>query len=215
MAKRFIPRKTKVRMEFVKGITLPDIIMGAIGLAGVFAFAVSNLPYHLYFALAWGVLSALMFMPIEDGLKLYASLGLLIRFIAFRKKYNKSEVDKKTNRLKIRDIIPFEGIIKDKFLDFKEYYGMVIEVKPIEFGLLNDYKQENVIRSFANALRRLTNEQTASIIKINKIVSLGTLPVVETKLLILAACSFVISEPVSSPSKYPLSDSIWISSLCL
>ena len=168
MAKRFIPRKTKVRMEFVKGITLPDIIMGAIGLAGVFAFAVSNLPYHLYFALAWGVLSALMFMPIEDGLKLYASLGLLIRFIAFRKKYNKSEVDKKTNRLKIRDIIPFEGIIKDKFLDFKEYYGMVIEVKPIEFGLLNDYKQENVIRSFANALRRLTNEQTASIIKINK-----------------------------------------------
>ena len=165
---RYIPRKTKVKMEFFKGITLSDILVAAIGVAGGIGLAVSNLPYNWYFALGWICLVAMLFLPIDDELRLYSSIGLLIRFVAFKKKYNKSDVDKKTGRLKIKDIIPFEGIIKDKFLDYKDYFGMVIEIKPIEFGLLGESKQTMVIKSFANALRRLTNEQTASIIKVNK-----------------------------------------------
>jgi len=173
MAKRLIPRKTKVKIELIKGITISDLIVAAIGVGGTIALAVSNLSIagqavNLYFALGFAVLIALMFMPIEEGLRLYASLGLLIRFIAFKKKYSKSDVDKKNGRLKIKDIIPFEKITKDKFIDFQEYYGMVIEIKPIEFGLLNDYKQEMVIRNFANVLRRMSNSQSASIIKLNK-----------------------------------------------
>ena len=45
---------------------------------------------------------------------------------------------------------------------------MVLEIKPIEFGLLGDHKQEMVVKSFANALRRLNVDQSASIIKTNK-----------------------------------------------
>lgn len=168
MAKRFIPRKTKIKMEFFKGITIADIVVALIGVAGALIFALANFEYHWYMLLGWVVIVALMFMPIEEGLRLYGSLGLLLRFIAFKKKYSKDEVDKKTNIPKIKDIIPFERIVKDKFIDFKEYYGMVIEIKPIEFGLLNEYKQENAIRTFANVLRRMSNEQTASIIKLNK-----------------------------------------------
>ena len=173
MAKRLIPRKTKVKIELIKGITIADLIVAAIGVGGAIAFAVSNFSIagqavNFYFALGWLVLVALMFMPIEEGLRLYASLGLLIRFIAFKKKYNKSDVDKKNGRLKIKDIIPFEKITKEKFIDFQEYYGMAIEIKPIEFGLLNDYKQEMVIKNFANVIRRMSNEQSASIIKLNK-----------------------------------------------
>ncbi len=165
---RYIPRKTKVKMEFFKGVTLTDIIVGAIGLAGGVGLALANFDYHWYLAIGWVCLVAMLFLPIDDDLKLYGSIGLLIRFIAFKKKYNKSDVDKKSGRLKIKDIIPFEGILKDKFLDYKEYYGMVIEIKPIEFGLLGESKQQMVIKSFANALRRLNNDQTASILKVNK-----------------------------------------------
>ncbi len=165
---RYIPRKTKVKMEFFKGITLSDIIVMAIGFAGGLLFAISNLPYHWYFALAWVCLIAMLFVPIEEGLRLYASIGLLIRFVAFRKSYSKADVDKRTNRLKIKDIVPYEGIIKDEIIDFKEYYGEVIEVQPVEFGLLNGNKQELVIKSFANALRRLSNDQSASIVKVSK-----------------------------------------------
>jgi len=165
---RYIPRKTKVKMEFFKGITLTDILVGAIGVGGAFFFAISNLPYHWYFALAWICIIAMLFMPVDDELKLYGTIGLMIRFIAFKKKYNKDDIDKKTGKLRMREIIPYEGIIKDKFLDYKDYFGMVMEIQPIEFGLLDDNKQEMVVKSFANALRRLTPEQSASIIKTNK-----------------------------------------------
>ena len=165
---RYIPRKTKVKMEFFKGITLADILVAAIGVTGVILFGLSTLPYNWYFALGWGCLVAMLFMPIEENLRLYGSIGLFIRFIAFKKKYNKSDVDKKTNRLKIRDIVPYEGIIQDKILDFKDYYAMVIGIKPIEFGLLNAHKQELVIRSFADAIRRMSSEESASIIKVSK-----------------------------------------------
>ncbi|NCB48413.1 MAG: DUF87 domain-containing protein [Clostridia bacterium] len=164
----YIPKKIRVKMEFFKGITLSDIIVAAIGFIGAILLIVSNLPYNWYLALAWVSLVAMLFLKIEDDLRIYSSLGLTIRFIAFKKKYNKSDVDKKTGRLKIKDIIPYEGIVKDKFLDFKEYYGMVIEIKPIEFGLLSGDRQDLVIKSFANSLRRINNDQTASIIKVSK-----------------------------------------------
>jgi len=168
MSQKFIPRKTKVKMEFMKGVTLSDLVVAAIGFGGAVAFAIANLPYHWYFAVAWLSLIAMLFLPIDDELKLYSSLGLLIRFIAFKKKYNKDDVNKKTGKLAMKEIIPYEGIIKEKFLDYKDYFGMVIEIKPIEFGLLGEKKQEMVVNSFANALRRLTNDQSASIVKTNK-----------------------------------------------
>lgn len=167
---RYIPRKTKVKMEFFKGITLTDILVAAIGVGGGIGLVISNLPYNWYLALGWVCLIAMLFMPIDDELRLYGSIGLLIRFIAFKKKYNKNDIDKKTGRLAIKDIIPFEGILKEKFIDYKDYYGMVIEIKPIEFGLLGENKQQMVIKSFANALRRLGHGQSASIIKTNKAV---------------------------------------------
>ncbi len=164
----YIPKRIKVRIEFLKGITLSDIIVAAIAATIAILLAFSNLPYKWYFALAWVSLCATLFLKIEEDLRLYSSLGLALRFVAFKKKYAKTDVDKKTGRLKIKDIIPYEGIIKDRFIDFKEYYGMVIEIKPIEFGLLALDKQDMVIRSFANGLRRINNNQTASIIKVSK-----------------------------------------------
>ncbi len=165
---RFIPRKTKVKMEFFKGFTLADLLVSAIAIAVAILLVVSNLPYKWYIAIGWVAIMAMLFIPIEDDLRLHACIWLVIRFIAFKKKYTKSEVNKKTNRLKIRDIIPYENIIQGKFIDFKDYYAMAIEIKPIEFGLLNNKKQEMAINSFANALRRLNNDQSASIIKVCK-----------------------------------------------
>ena len=39
---RYIPRKTKVRMEFFKGITLADILVAAIGVTGIILFGLST-----------------------------------------------------------------------------------------------------------------------------------------------------------------------------
>lgn len=168
MALKLIPKKTKVKMEFFKGITIADIIVACIGFAGGVLFALASLPYNWYLAMAWVCLVGMLFMPVDSELRLYGCLGLLIRFIAFKKRYDKNDVDKKTGKLRMKEIIPYDGILKEKFIDYGTYYGMVIEIKPIEFGLLGDHKQELVVRSFANAIRRLSGEQSASIIKATK-----------------------------------------------
>ena len=110
MAERFIPKKTKVKMEFFKGVTLADIAVAALGVGGFFGLALANFAYHWYLAIGWVALVATMFIPIDDGLRLYGSIGLLFRFMAFKKKYNKDDVDKKTGVSAMKAIVPFDGI---------------------------------------------------------------------------------------------------------
>ena len=95
---RIIPRNTKVKMQFYKGIGITDIILGVIALAFIanqiilFAFAqhikldrfhfnnTSNAIVLLYF-LAIGILVivAPMYIPIGD-IKLYQALGYAFKF---------------------------------------------------------------------------------------------------------------------------------------
>ena len=88
---RYIPKKSKVKMEFFKGITIADIIVAAIGLAGTAFLMFSNLPYGVYFGIAFLTLCVTMFFPIEEGVRLYTSLGLLFRFFAFKRKFVKGD----------------------------------------------------------------------------------------------------------------------------
>ena len=164
---RIIPRKTKVKMEFFKGITLSDIIFAIIGVAVAIALFTSNFSNNLgvWLGIAWVTIVVSMYFKIADDLRLYYTLGYIIRFIAQKKKFSK-EVQKGYSPM--NEIIPFVGVHQDRFIDFGEYYGQVIQVYPIEFSLLNEYKQEMLIETFANALRRLSNEQSASIVKLNK-----------------------------------------------
>lgn len=164
---RVIPRKTKVKMEFIRGITLGDIILALIGVAVAIALFTSNFANNLgiWIGIAWITIIVSMYFKVADDTRLYYTLGYILRFFAQRKKYSKGNEKGFT---KISEIIPFNGINQDRFIDFGEYYAQVIEIFPIEFGLLNEYKQNMLVETFANALRRLANEQMASIVKINK-----------------------------------------------
>ncbi|MDD4815936.1 MAG: ATP-binding protein [Clostridia bacterium] len=164
---RIIPRKTKVKMEFIRGITLSDIILALIGSGVAILLFTSNFPNNLgvWIGFAWITIIVAMFFHVADDMRLYYTLGYIIRFLAQRKKYSKETVK---GFSPMKDIIPFENIHQDRFISFGEYYAQVIEISPIEFGLLNEYKQNMLVETFANALRRLSNDQTANIVKINK-----------------------------------------------
>ena len=47
---RIIPKKTKVSMEFFKGVEIPDVMVGILGAAIVLSVVFSNLPYRMYIA---------------------------------------------------------------------------------------------------------------------------------------------------------------------
>ena len=164
---KIIPRKTKVRTEFLRGITLMDIIFGVIGVVVALALFFSNFAGNLglWFGIAWVTIVVAMYFKVADDMRLYYTLGYILRFLAQRKKYSKNTVKGYTS---MKEIIPFEKLYQDRYIDFGEYYAQVIEIDPIEFGLLNQYKQEMLMETFANVLRRLSNEQTASIVKLSK-----------------------------------------------
>ena len=163
---RVIPRRTKVKMEFIRGVTLGDILLGVLGVGGAIGIFLSQgLAYNIWFGIAWCSIIVSLYFKVADDLRLYETLGYIFRFFAQKKRFTK-EKQKKSSPL--TEIIPFVGIEQDRYINFENYYGQVFEIMPLEFGLLNEYKQNMLIESFANALRRLSNDQMATIIKLNK-----------------------------------------------
>ncbi len=161
-----IPRTTKVKTEIIKGVTASDLIFVAICAVGAIGLFTANFPFHYYFGFVWiGFMFVFYFCKTGDETRLYQTLVYLFRFFAQTKYYSK---EAKRGAMPMKKIIPFEGLYQDRFIDFGDYYAQVIEVNPIVFGLLNEEKQDLVINAMSKALTRIANDQTASIIKINK-----------------------------------------------
>lgn len=163
---RYIPGKTRIKVEFAKNITLGDIIVFMLCLIGLGMILLSNLfgAYKWWYALGWACISISMFIPIDEGLRLYSSIVLLLRFSAFRKKYINSKTKMKgyTN---MSEITPFISIDTGKYINFGEYFGAVIEIQPIALELMQESGQDEMIHTFARGLRRMNQYQSAMIIK--------------------------------------------------
>ena len=164
---RYIPRKTKVKMELIPHVTLSDLLVGIVAVAAVVLVIVSNLPYKWFIALAMLAFGILLFVPLADGERAYYTTVLLFRFFAFKRKYSR---DQKRGYESIKKLIPYEHILEDKYLDYGEYFGMVLQITPVEFFLLTEEKQDAYIRAFQNALGRLNVDQDCELVKINKAV---------------------------------------------
>lgn len=162
---RYIPRRTKVKMEFVRGITLGDIVLGVIGV-GVLALillstGITSTLNKIYAGAVWVAFIVCLYVRVADGQALYTTLLLLIKFFAYRKHYSK---ENKRKTVPVSTLIPYVNI-RDGFIDYENYYAAVIEVRPIEFWLLNEEKQESAIRTVANALKLVTSTQSVTITK--------------------------------------------------
>ena len=176
---RIVPRRTKVKLEFVKGFTGIDLVLAIVVAAILIVLAASNFPGHVWIAMAWAILGLSLFFKIADSDRFYVTIGHLARFSMQKKKYEKGSKDGKGN---IKDIIPFESIYQDRCISYGNYYAEVIEVKPILFDLLNEYSQNNVIDiGFGNALRRLDDSQVCELVKINKAMVLDNYSYAENK----------------------------------
>lgn len=166
---RYIPGKTRIKTEFLKNITLGDIILAIVCLVFAIVIIASNLfkiagsDYRWYALLGWLAISISLYLPIDEGLRLWSSVTLVIRFSAFSKKYLKST--KKRGYQPMQKITPFVGVNMGKFLDFENYHGIVIELTPIALDLMQEGPQDSVILTFSKALKRISQYQRASLVK--------------------------------------------------
>ena len=163
---RIVPRRTNVKLEFVRGFTAIDLLLAAIAVVVLIVLIASNFEGNIWVAIIWAIFSISMFFKIADSDRFYVTITHLVRFSMQKKRYEKSPKKGKPN---IKNIIPFESIYRDRFISYGSYYAGVLEVKPVLFDLLNEYSQNNVIDiGFGNALRRLDENQVCEIVKINK-----------------------------------------------
>ncbi len=162
---RVIPRKTKVKSEFIRGVTGLDLVLGLIFIAIAIVLFLANFQFHIWIAIAWIIIAVSMFFKLADEERFYVTLIFLMRYSVQKKKFERNSEKKKSD---IKEMIAYEGINQDKYIDFGIYYAGVLEIRPMFFTLLTEYYQDNVIESFANALRRLTAEQTCEIVKVSK-----------------------------------------------
>ena len=77
---RIIPRKTKVKLEFVKGVTGIDLLIGLVAIAVLIVLAASNFPGHIWIALVWAILAISLFFKIADSDRFYVTISHLARF---------------------------------------------------------------------------------------------------------------------------------------
>ena len=162
---RIIPRKTKIKFEFFRGVTGIDILLGAIFIAIAAILFTSNF-ISIWFGVAWVIIAISLFFKLADDERFYVTIIYLLKFSVQKKKFVKTRKgDKKGD---INEMLAYEGVVQDRYISFGSYYGMVIEIQPMFFTLLTEQYQDNVISSFANAIRRLNNDQTCAIVKIRK-----------------------------------------------
>ena len=166
---RYIPGKTRVKTEFFKNITFGDIILAIVCLIFAIVIVASNLfriggvDYSWYALIGWLAISVVFYLPIDEGLRLYSSIILIIRFAAFPKKYIKN--NKKRGYKPMEKLTPFFNIEVGKFINFGDYAGIVIEMHPVAMDLMQESAQDSLIRTFSKALKRISQYQRASIIK--------------------------------------------------
>ena len=166
---RYIPGKTRVKTEFFKNITFGDIILAIVCLVFAIVIVASNLfriggvDYRWYALVGWLAISLVFYLPIDEGLRLYSSIILIIRFAAFPKKYIKN--NKKRGYKPMEKLTPFFNIEVGKFVNFGDYSGIVIEMHPVAMDLMQEPAQDSLIRTFSKALKRISQYQRASIIK--------------------------------------------------
>ena len=173
---RLIPRKTKVKVQFYKNFTMSDAIVALACMVIVVLSLLSGLTFKYYLGAVLLVISLLLFIPIAPETRIYQSIGHFFRFVFANKVFTKDN-PKITKNVKL--ITPFEKIIdftyKDgsesddiSFIDYGSYYGAVIEIRPVQFYMLSEQRQNQFITAVDNALKTIAVDQIVSIVKTEK-----------------------------------------------
>ena len=162
---RIIPKKTKVKVEFYRNISIVDMLIAAVGLVLEILLLLTNFGFlsYLLMVAVLGIFVCL-YLPV-DGEKLYMQIVGLVKFLISRKKYEAGAADA---RAEISSILPYRGI-SGGLIEYEGYYAGVLEIMPKEFRLLSEYKQSEIIdKAFASVIKSITGKTYASLVKIDR-----------------------------------------------
>lgn len=165
---RIIPKNTKIKMTFYKGVTIADVIVGFVGMVLIAIALSSNLSFR--FLIAGGIL--VFFVPLFitiNGDRLYKVVAYFFKHIVSRKKYRKA---KKGEVLKndIEGVIPYDRISGDGIIALKDLrFAGVMEIHPVDFRMLGEFDQNELIDgALARVLNNVSVGYEADIVKLER-----------------------------------------------
>ncbi len=159
---RIIPKNTKVRMTFYKSVTIPDVIIGFIGLILVAIAFSSNLAFGAL--IGGGIFIA--FVPLYitiNGDRLYVVVAYFFKHLVCKKRYEKAKGE-------IEGVIPYQYVGEDGIIELKDLrFVGVVEVSPVDFRMLDDFTQGELMDAgLARVLNGVGIGQEVDIVKIER-----------------------------------------------
>lgn len=172
MATRLIPKSTKVKTQFFKGINFSDIfvILFALIIIAVAMTSVLSLIARLIISGVVLFITVILFMSFEPGVRLYKQVGDLFKYMFGINSYKKTKGNSKKN---IKNLLPYVGILEQEYdekrnigiIDYKDYFGAAIEINSVQFYMLSETRQNAYIETLENAFKTISSEDLGALYK--------------------------------------------------
>lgn len=159
---RIIPKNSKVKFTLFKRFTMLDLSIACIMFAIALLIFFSDFENRLIWVIVYLAVCIVMFIG-DDEDKTYLQLAYMIRHFTSRRTYVKDAKRGTTDQL-----LPFKNIREEGVIEYDGYYGGLVEVGSIDFGLLDEEEQDRRIAAFARVLNGLSQSSVIQLIKIDR-----------------------------------------------
>ena len=157
---RIIPKDSKVKLPFYKGITIPDIIVGFVTLSLVALVIATNFFWRWYLAIGLILIAVPLYVKVADD-RLYVTMWKLLRYLFSKKRYRGLK--------EAETLIPYIQTDGDLIRNKDSTYTGVIEIEPIAFYLLSQERQDYLIDcTISNILNSANPDEEWSLVKLDR-----------------------------------------------
>lgn len=132
---RTIPKASKVKLTFYKGVTIADVVIALIALSVIAVTLSSNFPFKWYLAGTILVLVIPLYLSVGND-RLYIRIAYLFRYLFLKKSYSEKNAD---------SLIPYRSVKDGLVLSEDGSCFSAIEIEPVNFSLLDESKQDELI----------------------------------------------------------------------
>ena len=172
---RSIPKSTKVKVQFFKGLNFSDIfvVLFALVLVALAMTTSFSLVPKLVISGVIIFITVALFMSFEPEVRLYKQLGDLLKFWFGINTYKKMKGNSKNN---VKQLLPYVGILEQEYdekhqigiIDYKEYFGAALEINSIQFHMLSEQRQNSYIDTLESALKTISSEDLGALYKLQR-----------------------------------------------
>lgn len=157
---RMIPKDSKIRLTFWKGITIPDMVLGFAGLGLIAVIVATNFSWRFYLAIGLAMLLIPMFVKV-NGERIYVHMWHIIRYLFSKKNYR--------NEGQVSTLVPYSNIMDKSILNKDGSVVSVLSIGKVGFDMLSKSRQDDLMDSTLGRILNSTDlDEEWALIKLDR-----------------------------------------------